>query len=219
MTFEHIKLPALDFDLEAETTDAGRYYITPNGDRYRSVTTVLASYSKAGIQEWRERVGDAEADKISGKASRRGTDLHDVCEKYLLNSLTPMKIRGMMPHIKQLFNQLKPHFDKKIGEIYCLEQALYSDKMKVAGRVDCIAFWGGVLSVIDFKTSAKFKDESYILNYFMQCSAYAEMFEELTGIPIDQIVVAIAVEGEEFPQFFVQSKTKYLTELTKYVNA
>lgn len=218
MIFEHVKLPSLDFDLESETTDSGRFYVTPSGNRYHSVTTVLSSYSKDAIEEWRERVGEAEANKISGKASRRGTALHESCEKYLLNSLTPMKIRGMMPHIKQLFNQLKPHFDLNIGKIYCLEQALYSDKMKIAGRVDCIAFWNGVLSVIDFKTSSKFKDESHILNYFMQCTAYAEMFEELTGTPIEQIVVAIAVEGEEFPQFFVKQKHKYIPELMSYVN-
>jgi genome maintenance exonuclease 1 len=121
-----------------------------------------------------------------------------------------------MPNIKALFQQLKPELDKSIGKIYALEQALYSDELEVAGRVDCIAEWNGELSIIDFKTSSKLKEEGHIQNYFMQCTAYAIMFEERTGRPIDKIVVAIAVENEQ-PQIFVRSKLDYVTELMKYV--
>lgn len=217
MTFEFVKIPELDYDLEAITTERGRVYTTPKGKKYRSITTVLSAFGKQAILEWRKRVGDSEADKISTKASTRGTNLHLVCEKYLLNEYTPSKLKTLMPNIKALFQQLKPELDKNIGKIYALEQALYSDELEIAGRVDCIAEWNGELSIIDFKTSSKFKKESYILNYFMQCTAYAIMFEERTGKPIDKIVVAIAVENEK-PQIFVRSKLDYVSELMKYVN-
>lgn len=215
--FNHIKLPELDFDLKSVTTDEGRRYVAPNGKSYPSVTTVLSSYNKKAIYEWRQRVGDAEANRISGAASRRGTALHTACEKYILNEMTAMKIKTMMPTTKALFRQLSPHLDEKVDNVYCLEQALYSDKLGIAGRVDCIADWEGVLSVIDFKTSTKYKLEENITNYFMQCSAYAEMFEELTTKPIDQIVVAIAVEEENEPQLFVRQKHKYVPELMNFI--
>lgn len=216
MTFDHIKLPELDFDLEAITTESGRQYKTPNGNSYPSVTTVLSSYNKKAIYEWRARVGDKEANKISGKASRRGTALHSVCEKYLLNEMNELRMQTMMPNIKELFLQLRPELDQNIGKIYSLEQALYSDGLKIAGRVDCIAEWNGELAVIDFKTSSKEKWEDGILNYFMQCSAYAEMFGEITGKPINKLVVAIAVE-EGKPQIFVRDKELYLPQLKQYI--
>ena len=218
MIFEHIKLDSLDFDLKSETQDNGkRQYVTPSGVSYPSVTTVLSSYSKAGIAKWRARVGEVEANKISSQASRRGTSLHTVCEKFLLNELTDLKMQSMMPMTKELFLQVKGLLSEHIGKIYCLEQALYSDKLKVAGRVDCIAEWKGKLSVIDFKSSSKLKTKGYIKNYFMQCSAYAEMFGEITGMPIEDIVVAIAVENEGKPQIFEEKKHGYLEELNSYI--
>jgi len=217
MTFNHVKLPALDFELESITSESGRIYLTPSGFSYPSVTTVLGSFSKQGIQEWRERVGEEEANKISGRASRRGEALHLACEKYLLNEMTDMKLRSMMPNIKELFLQLKPELDKNIGNIYSIEQPLYSDNLKIAGRVDCIAEWDGKLSVIDFKTSTKEKLEGYILNYFLQCTAYAEMYEELTSEPIEQLVVAIAVEDGS-SQIFVRQKKPYLPPLRQHID-
>lgn len=216
MIFNHVKLPELDFDLVAETTDSGRRYVTPSGNAYPSVTTVLGSYNKKAIMEWRARVGEETANKISGKASRRGTALHTICEKYLLNEMSDMKMQTMMPNIKELFLQLRPELDSNIGDVYSLEQALYSDRLRVAGRVDCIAQWDGKISVIDYKTSTKLKFEENILNYFMQCSAYAEMFEERTGKPINQIVVAIVVENGQ-TLLFIENKSDYLLPLQEYI--
>ena len=217
MTFVYEKLPELDFELEAKTTESGRVYYTPSGKAYPSVTTVLGSLSKDAIDAWRKRVGEEEADRISGRASRRGEALHLTCEKYLLNEMSDLKIRSMMPNIKQLFMQLRPELDKNIGKIYAVEQPLYSDKLRIAGRVDCIAYWNGRLSIIDFKTSTKEKLEENILGYFLQCTAYAEMFEELTNKRIETIVVAIAVE-EGSPQIFVRQKYMYRTQLLQLLS-
>jgi hypothetical protein len=218
MNFTHVKIPELDFDLESQTTSEGRKYVTPTGKKYSSITTVLSSYNKKAFFDWRNRVGEEEANRVAAKASRRGTAMHTVCEKYLLNEMTDMKIKSMIPTTKELFRQLRPELDKNIGNVYALEQALYSDRLMVAGRVDCIADWNGVISVIDFKSSSRVKSEEGIQNYFMQCSAYAEMFEERTGKPIEQIVVAIAVENEDLPQIFVRQKYNYLSELQKYID-
>ena len=217
MSFTHIKKPELDFELEAKTTENGRVYYTPSGKAYPSVTTVLGSLSKEGIKLWREKVGEEEADKISGRASRRGEALHLACEKYLLNEMDFKMRQQMMPDTKSLFLQLKPHLDKSIGNIYAIEQPLYSDNLRIAGRVDCIAEWDNELAVIDFKTSTKEKLEEYIQNYFQQCTCYAEMYEEITGEPIEKIVVAIATE-EGFAQIFVRKKQVYLPQLKQTIS-
>ena len=216
MSFNHIKLPELDFDLVSETTESGRKYKTPDGKLYPSITTVLSAYNKQAIMEWRQRVGEEEANKISRQAAGRGTKLHNVVEKYLLNEMSDMKIQTMMPDTKELFLSVRKHIDNHIGDVYGIEQALYSHKLRLAGRCDCIAEWDGRLSIVDWKTASKKKEESHIQNYFMQASAYAEMFGELTGKSINQIVVVIAVQSE-FPQIFVDEKTKYLTPLNQFI--
>ncbi len=216
--FNHIKLPELQFDLETETTEKGRKYILPDGRKYDSVTTILShNKDKTFLEEWRNRMGVDVANKITKKSSDRGTKLHAVCEKYLLNELTEMKIRMMMPDIKDFFSQLRPHIDKNIGNVYGLEQALYSDKYQMAGRTDTIAEWNGKLSIVDYKNSIKEKKEDWIKDYFVQCTAYATMFTEITSLPIEQIVVLIANE-EGLPQIFVRERHTYMNEFEKIVN-
>lgn len=217
MKFIHEKVEGLDFELEAVTTETGRTYLTPKGNRYNSITTILKPYNQHIIENWKEAVGEEEAKRVSGIASRRGEALHLACEKYLLNELNDFKIRTMMPNIKELFLQLRPILDESVGKIYSIEQPLYSDELQVAGRVDLIAEWNGKISIVDYKTSGKYKDESDIANYFMQCTAYAIMFEELTGIPIDQIVIAMAVVNENKPLVFVREKKDYIEQLNYFV--
>ena len=217
MTFIHEKIDGLDFELEAVTTESGRTYLTPKGNRYNSITTILKPYNQHIIENWREAVGEEVANRISGIASRRGEAVHLACEKYLLNEMDFKFKQNMMPNIQQMFMQLKPHLDKSVGKIYAIEQPLYSDELQVAGRVDLIAEWDGKLSIIDYKTSGKFKDANDIDNYFMQCTAYAIMFEEITGIAIDHIVIAMAVESENTPQIFCREKKDYIDKLNYFV--
>lgn len=215
--FNYVKLPELQFELKQINTETGRRYATSEGNSYPSITTVLShSTDKTFLIEWRKRVGDEEANRIVKKSTSRGTKLHKVCEKYLLNELNEFKIKTMMPDIKDFFLQLKPHIDKNVGNVYGLEQPLYSDRLRIAGTSDCIAEWNGKLSIIDYKNSQKIKEEDHIQNYFVQCTAYAEMFEDLTKQPIEQIVVAIANEDGK-PQIFIREKHKYMTDLNSMV--
>jgi ATP-dependent exoDNAse (exonuclease V) beta subunit len=166
-------------------------------------------------QQWRQRVGEKTANEISRKASGRGTKLHNTVENYLLNEMTDMKLQTMMPDIKEMFFDMRKIIDENIGDIYGIEQPLYSHKLKLAGRCDCIAEWNGELAIVDWKTASRTKDKDHIQNYFMQATAYAEMFEERTGRAIDTIVVAISVQSES-PQLFVEKKSKYLLPLNEY---
>ena len=93
---------------------------------------------------------------------------------------------------------------------------MWSDKYGVAGRVDCIGEYKGKLSIIDFKTSTNPRREEYNENYYIQCSAYAEMYEEQTGTPIDQIVVLVVTADGEV-QEFVRQKQDYLPLLSETI--
>ena len=194
---------------EAETHPQGRFYRTPEGKLYPSVTTVMSHASKESIKAWRERVGEEEANKISNQAATRGTKIHDLCENVLLNNDIDTSNLSLLD--KQMWDRFRPELDR-INNIHAIEDPLYSNHLRMAGRVDCIAEWDGKLSVIDFKTSRKPKRKEWIDNYFMQCTSYAIMFEEMTGIPVSQIVVAITVEGEQ-PQIFVEKRDNYTEQL------
>ena len=182
--------------------DGKRYYTTPDGDRLPSVTTVLGAQKKQGILEWRARVGEEEANRISRIATSRGTNVHTICENYLNNKQDFMK--GIMPDAVEYFLSIKPWLNK-IDNIHYQEQALWSKSIGMAGRVDCIAEFEGKLSVIDFKTASRPKKREYIIDYFWQTTAYAMMYEELVGKPIDNLVIIMAVQ--DAPPMIFQEKT------------
>lgn len=207
MRFRHV--PNLNLtQLTAETTENGRFYTTPGGKKYPSVTTVLGAGSdKSWLDKWKARVGEEEAAKILAQAGRRGTAVHDLAEKYLLND--PHYKKGHMPVNVASFNNLKPFLDENIGLVAGLELPLYSDFLRVAGRSDCIAKWCGIWSIVDFKTSRKVKTEEDIIHYFAQESAYAYMFFERTGLPVPQIVTLMTVDGSE-PLVSVKRTKDYL---------
>jgi ATP-dependent exoDNAse (exonuclease V) beta subunit len=199
-----------------ENTDGTRYYVTPNGERYPSVTTILADYKKKEILEWRERVGEKTANRISKAATTRGTSVHSVIEKYLNNEEIDMM--SLMPNVKGLFVHMRKELDK-MNNIHCLESKLHSHILKLAGTVDCIAEYDGVMSVIDFKTSKRLKRKEDIANYFMQGTAYSVMFEELTNqaFPIEQIVILIGVDGKDFAQVLKVKPMEYAPMLKEYI--
>ena len=208
--FSHDKVDIGYSDLASETTTSGRAYTVPGGSSYPSVTTVLSILTEDAIRSWRTRVGEEVADIVSGKASRRGTKVHSIIEKYLNNEDTS----DFLPHIQQSLKNLKPVLDNSIGTIFGLEVALYSDHLGIAGRCDCIAQWNGVPSIIDFKTSRYIKKKEKISNYFAQGAAYSIMFEERTGIVAPNIVIIMDVDHEK-PLVFIEHRdnwTKLLTE-------
>jgi genome maintenance exonuclease 1 len=200
--FNHIEcdLPALS---RVTSDDGTRVYQTPTGKKYPSVTTVTGLLKKQAIMDWRKRVGEAEANKISSTAARRGTRIHTLCETHLNNDPVNCSMFDL-----DLWNSVKPHLSK-INNIYALEKTLYSDHLQVAGTVDCIAEYEGKMSVIDFKTSKRIKTRDDIHDYFMQCSAYAVAFEEMTKIPVPQIVIIIAVD-ESDPLIFIEKRNAWI---------
>ena len=212
--FEHMEIDLGYEDLEAITTEKGRRYVMQDGSHYPSITTVLSILSEDGIAAWRKRVGNEEADKISYRASQRGTAVHEIIEKYIDNKEDYYD--GYMPNVISDFQSIKPILDKRIGKVYAQEVPLYSDYLGVAGRVDCIAEFDGKLSVIDFKTSRRFKSADKINNYFQQEAFYAIAWEERTGIPITQLVTLIVVDDGS-TQVFVEHRDDWANELQETI--
>lgn len=205
--FNHVEHGILLPEMIKETTSSGRKYFTPEGNAYPSVTTVLSIVGKRELMEWRKRVGEEEANRISRQASSRGTSVHKMCEDYL-NNKEDWKGKHQPANIF-MFQTLKPIIDEKINNIWFQETHLYSDRLKTAGQVDCIAEFENELSVIDFKTSRRPKKEESILGYFMQVAFYAAAFYERTNKPIKQGVILIAVDESE-PQIFKINTFDYL---------
>ena len=198
--FTHLENPLGDFDLKTERIDGKRHYVAPGGERYLSATGVLSVLSADSIKKWRKRVGEQEANKVSRKASGRGTKFHTVCEHYLDNH--DNYLESVNPDVAEGFVSLQPHLDR-IDNVVTQEQALYSDTLCLAGRADCIAEFDGIPSIIDFKTSLKPKKEEWIESYWIQTEIYAYMFTELTEVKLEQKVILINVwEGE--PQIFIE---------------
>ena len=214
MNFLHEPIDLGYDDLIAVTKDSGRVYTDPNNNTYPSITTVLSILSEDAIKAWRARVGEEEANRISKTASNRGTAVHDLLERYVNNESDFDK--EVEPHIMQSFYDVKPVLDKCLTKVYSQEAGLYSERLGVAGRVDCVGEWNGIDSIIDYKTSKKLKKKEWIDSYFMQSTAYAIMWEERTGIPINQIVVVIAVDNEE-PQIFIEKRENWTERLIQTI--
>lgn len=204
-------------DLESVTSNDGRYYVTPDGNKYDSVTTVIGATKKKAILAWRKRVGEATANKISARASSRGTSLHLMNEDYLNNIFDEEKYKDKVLPLF-MFKSLKP-FLNRINNIHILEGALYSDRLKLAGRVDCIAEYENELAVIDFKTSTEPKQREWIDDYFAQECAYAMMYYERTGIKVKKLVTLIACEDGEIQVFQEYDIMKYMKVLMEYIKA
>ena len=215
MTF-HFCPPKNLQDLTSKTfPDGKRYYTLPNGNKVPSITTVVGAQKKKHIMAWRKRVGEAEANRISNKASRRGTKLHTICENYINNESD--YYGDVMPDVKSMFKTIKPVIDKYINNIHYQEQSLWSTKLQLAGRVDLIAEFDGVLSVIDFKTSSKIKEKEDIPDYFQQCTAYAICYEELIGQPINQNVILMTVEDHVQPLVFIEKTEDHINNLLEHI--
>ncbi len=199
-----------------ETTDSlteiqksgKRFYSTPDGE-FPSVTTVVGYGKQNFFAEWRRKNPEE-----SRRVLARGTKFHSIIESYIKNEDIDME--NMFPNFKALFNLLKPALDN-IDNIAAIETPLWSKILGLAGRTDCIAEYNGKLSIIDFKASTKEKRKQDVESYFLQATAYALMYQERTGVIVDNFVIMIACE-DGLSQVFEDNPIKYVKKLKKAIN-
>ena len=203
-------------ELSTKNINRKRFYETPDGKLYPSITTVLQRRKMEGLMEWRKKVGDDVANYVARTAAARGTKVHQMCEDFLNNNFDEeVHKKNFLPYT--LFGQIKPVLMQKVNNIFAQECGLYSDKYMVAGRVDCIGEYNGIPSIIDFKTSTRERNDDWNESYYIQASAYAEMFEERTGIEINQIVILVVTE-DGIVQEFIKTKENYLPLLVEAID-
>lgn len=213
--FIHLPPDALPV-VEVQEIGGKRVYITPQGNKYPSITTLLGDKEKPWLENWRTMLGPIKADKERQRCADRGTAIHQLIEKYLNNEPYPDFTKGYEQEHISGFNQVKMRLNH-INNIRTQEAALYSDVLKVAGRVDCIGEYDGILSVIDFKTSNNNKDRQMIEDYFLQTAAYAIMWDEITNEPIEDIIILMTVERGLAPLVFKDKIDKYVSPLLKRI--
>ena len=206
-------------DLVVHSHNGMRFYETPDGNKYPSITTVLGKQpgKQKGLQAWRQRIGEEQARIVSGKAARRGTAFHNICEDYLngTEDITHHKEKNFLAWC--MFGEMKSHLDEKINKVVLQEQSMFSPKYKVAGRCDFIGVYKDTLAVVDFKTTTTPKKEEWIEDYFVQCSAYASMYEEHTGETIEDIVIMMVAEDGQV-QIYEKKAADYLPKLEEMMD-
>lgn len=200
-------------DIETQTFNGLRHY-NCNGVWYPSITSILSSEEKEYLKDWKNRLGEENAKIETKRCTDRGTAVHEMCELFLLHKPIDFT-QYQLPHVK-MFNKMKFVLNR-ISNIYALEAALYSDILKVAGRVDCIAFYDNVLSIIDFKTSNSMKNDDMCYDYFLQETFYSLALLEQYGIEIKQIVTIIGSENQVAPQIIKKQITPYIVPLANRV--
>ena len=213
MSFNHCNFLG-DLELEKKETNGIRLYHLPDGQWVPSITSVTSFYNRQIFADWRKRVGIEEANRITKKATARGTDFHQVCQDYLENKELNWDDYQLLT--KHMFFHAKPYLDK-INNIHAIERTLYSEYLGLAGRVDCIAEYDGELAVIDFKTSEKIKPEEWIENYFVQETFYAAAYYELTGKVVKKLITLMVTPSGEVKVFDKRNKGDYIKLLVRYI--
>ena len=205
-------------ELQTVKYNGMRFYETPEGLKFPSITTVIDKQraKSEGLQKWRDRIGEEAAKLITRKAAARGTAFHHICEDYINNQdIEEHKGKNFLSWC--MFGEMKSHLDEKINQVVLQEQTMFSSKFKVAGRCDLIGVYKDKLSVVDFKTTTKTKKEEWIGDYFIQCAAYASMFEEHTGEPVEDVVIMMVAEDGEV-QLFEKKTADYLPKLEELMD-
>ena len=195
-------------ELERVELESGRHYLDSNGNPVPSVTTVLSNTSNAseGIDRWRQRVGDLEADRIIKQSTDIGTAVHEALESYLkkeqwdeFDISIPDQNTSRLITKKFISDGLN-----SINEIWGLEVGLILDGL-YAGTADCVGLVNGIPSIIDFKTAKKIKKREWIEDYFLQGCAYANAHNVMFGTDISQIVILMVDRDLIFQDFFVRT--------------
>jgi len=197
--------------LEKGNRDKHHTY-TFGGEKYPGITTVLkksvSQHDKSGLERWMK--SEPHSEYIMKFAGMIGVQTHKLIEDYLNNKLLPVNKSHLLAYAH--FERLQQEFLHKINNVNGIEIYLYSKKLKIAGTSDCVAEYDGKLSIIDYKTKRSDQLESYLNGPFLQSTAYAIMWEEMTGIPINQIVILVSSEQGQLKEF-IKNPNDYKEEL------
>lgn len=187
-------------ELRSVTLENGkRFYEAPEGEIYPSVTTILGNCpwldkDPGWKAKWIAKVGEVEAHRVSERALARGRLIHKVSEKYLAND--PSWDEKLLSYARMDFARIRPILDKRITKVYGSELAVWSHRLRTAGRTDLICDWEGEPVTLDFKTSSRIKTRDDIWSYFVQATAYSKMVDEIYWLNTESVVIVMLVDHD-----------------------
>jgi hypothetical protein len=195
-------------EMKRETTNEGRKYVTPTGEKLPSVTTVLDATkpleAKKALIEWRRRVGEQKAKEITAEAAGRGTRMHKYLENYVLNGETGEP--GSNPYSKQSHQMAHTIISEGLSncpEFWGTEVSLYFPKI-YAGTTDLVGLHNSDEAILDFKQTNKPKKREWIEDYFLQLTAYANAHNEVYGTKIRKGVILMCSADNQYQEFIVE---------------
>ena len=199
--------------LERVDLETGRHYIDSTGTPVPSVTTILSgTSSKKGIEDWKKRVGEKEAERVVKESTDIGSAVHESIEEYLNgNEWNNFSNNRTDLIAKSITEKFIADGLNSIDEAWGLEVGLILDGL-YAGTADCVGLVNGVPSIIDFKTAKKIKRRDWIEDYFLQGCAYANAHNVMFKTEIKQIVILMVDRDLIFKEFVV--KLDEFNELT-----
>ena len=212
MPFTHVLHPEIT-KIKQININGVRHYDTPDGALI-SITSLMKNFTPKGILEWRKNVGAEVANEVMKAATDRGSKVHKIIESCLSNKPENDLVGNYGELPARLFNQMIPALDK-INMIRALEKGLYSTQLGIAGTVDCVAEYEGKLSIIDFKTASRKRDEINE-NYLVQATFYSIAWEERTKEKVDQIAILTTTETGEL-HVHKDDPSKYIKRLDEMI--
>ena len=191
-----------------------RVYLTPDGRRVPSVTTVLdrtkPEEAKRALQEWKNRVGHQQAQKITTEAASRGTRMHTFLEDYIRKGTEPRSTTNPYSWASQAMalSIINNGLANKVTEFYGVEIPLYFPKL-YAGTTDGVGVHLGEEAILDYKQTNKPKRREWIGDYFLQLAAYATAHNEVYGTAIRKGVILMSVKPPQNENMVVTAEPKY----------
>jgi len=174
---------------------------------YPSITRVLGAKPKPQLEAWKKKVGHQKAQAEAQFAARKGTTLHKLAELYLDNQELP----PVLPHVAELWMNLRPWLGHHVTCVYAQEQDICSHMLKVAGRLDLLADVDGELAVVDIKNAKRIKKREWVRSYFVQGTFYSLAVFEAVGRVVKKIVLPIC--SPEGFQVEVAKPAEFFNEL------
>lgn len=183
---------------------SSRQYTDGNSDPVPSVTTILdKTGDKTHLIEWRKRVGEEEAKRISTEAAGFGTMTHNALEKYALGKDWKITGSNVVHKMAQTAAEtMIEHGLSQVNELWGVEVGLLAEGI-YAGTTDAVGQFNGVDSIIDFKTAKKIKKKEWITDYFLQGSAYALAHNEMFGTDIKQVAILMVDREANYADFVI----------------
>ena len=176
----------VEHDITQLNTDHGRFYKTPQGKVYPSSTTIVHLLNKKAIEQWEASIGKQQAEQIKQKAAENGSRWHKLMEDTLeYGKQTLSYVDKFYRAYAKIYKEIFP----RIGHVYAVERRMYSDELEVAGTADLIAEYDGVCSIVDWKTTSRYKSANDVTSYWCQLASYVVMAKERLDLDVKQIVL------------------------------